>query len=184
MPGARLLARVPNFLRGTLVPRLDAGDRALFLRCALLETTPRVARLFWTVLTHLGGSTASIAAATLPLFMGEAVHVAAVHATATLVLSHLVVQLIKRTVGRPRPSCRTASTALAAEPDRFSFPSGHSAAAMSVALAYALAYPALATPLLIVAGLVGMSRVFLGVHYPGDVLMGQLIAALVGLGVR
>lgn len=184
MPGARLLARVPNFLRGTLVPRLDAGDRALFLRCALLETTPRVARLFWTVLTHLGGSTASIAAATLPLFMDEALHVAAVHATATLVLSHLVVQLIKRTVGRPRPSCRTASTALAAEPDRFSFPSGHSAAAMSVALAYALAYPALATPLLIVAGLVGMSRVFLGVHYPGDVLMGQLIAALVGLGLR
>jgi len=184
MPGARLLARVPNFLRGTLVPRLDAGDRALFLRCALLETTPRVARLFWTVLTHLGGSTASIAAATLPLFMGKALHDAAVHATATLVLSHLVVQLIKRTVGRPRPSCRTASTALAAEPDRFSFPSGHSAAAMSVALAYALAFPALATPLLIVAGLVGMSRVFLGVHYPGDVLMGQLIAALVGLGLR
>lgn len=184
MPGARLLARVPNFLRGTLVPRLDAGDRALFLRCALLETTPRVARLFWTVLTHLGGSTGSIAAATLPLFMAGAVHDAAVHATATLVLSHLVVQLIKRTVGRPRPSCRTACTALAAEPDRFSFPSGHSAAAMSVALAYALAFPALATPLLIVAGLVGMSRVFLGVHYPGDVLMGQLIAALVGVGLR
>ena len=51
---------------------------------------------------------------------------------------------------------------------------------MSVAFVYATAYPALALPLVALAAAVGMSRVFLGVHYPGDVLIGQLIAVVTG----
>ena len=69
------------------------------------------------------------------------------------------------------------------EPDRFSFPSGHAAAAMSVAFIYANAWPSLALPLIAVAGAVGLSRVFLGVHYLGDVLTGQLIAVGTGAAV-
>jgi undecaprenyl-diphosphatase len=52
---------------------------------------------------------------------------------------------------------------------------------MSVAFVYASAYPSLALPLVALAAAVGISRVFLGVHYPGDVLIGQLIAVLTGL---
>jgi undecaprenyl-diphosphatase len=52
---------------------------------------------------------------------------------------------------------------------------------MSVAFVYASAYPALALPLVVLASAVGMSRVFLAVHYPGDVLIGQLIAVVTGL---
>lgn len=49
---------------------------------------------------------------------------------------------------------------------------------MSVAFIYANAYPSVALPVLVFAGAGGVSRVFLGVHYPGDVLIGQLIAGL------
>jgi undecaprenyl-diphosphatase len=163
-----------------LLARLDARDRALFLRWSLVDHS-RLARRFWVALTHLGGVACSIAAAALPIKAGGAVGIAAQHALATLVGSHLIVQLVKRTVGRPRPSRSVDCRTLVQEPDRFSFPSGHAAAAMSVAFVYAFAFPALAPVLLPLAFLVGASRVFLGVHYPGDVLIGQLIAVLTAI---
>jgi undecaprenyl-diphosphatase len=169
-----------------LFARLDARDRELFLRWSLFDDASRTARLFWKTLTHLGGVSCSIAAAVVPLTADNVtLRGAARHAVIVLVLSHLVVQLIKRTVGRPRPSRSVDCRALVDEPDKFSFPSGHSAAAMSVAAVYAMAFPALAIALIPLAMLVGASRVCLGVHYPGDVLIGQLIAlftaALIGI---
>ncbi|HVX39035.1 MAG TPA: phosphatase PAP2 family protein [Gemmatimonadaceae bacterium] len=167
----------------TILARLDARDRDLFVRWSLFDRASAPARMFWTVLTHLGGVSCSIAAAAIPLAWHGTVAVAARHALATLVISHVIVQLIKRTVGRPRPSRSVATAALVDEPDQFSFPSGHSAAAMSVAFVYALAFPAFAPIIIPVAVLVGMSRVVLGVHYPGDVLMGQLLAVFTALGI-
>ena len=67
---------------------------------------------------------------------------------------------------------------------RFSFPSGHSASSFAIALSYAIAFPSLAVPLVGLGLLVGMSRVALGVHYPGDVLAGQTIAALMVLALH
>jgi undecaprenyl-diphosphatase len=103
-------------------------------------------------------------------------HQASRQALATLIGSHLVVQLLKRTIvrGRPAGTCQLEPTVR--EPDRFSFPSGHATASMAVALAYAAAFPAFAVPLVLLAMLVGFSRIRLGVHYPSDVLAGQLIA--------
>ena len=95
----------------------------------------------------------------------------------TVVVSHLLVQVVKRTVVRHRPAKVERLVSLVREPDCFSFPSGHATASMSVALVYGVAMPALAVPLLVLALLVGFSRVRLGVHYPSDVLVGQLIAA-------
>ena len=161
----------------TVFALLAARDRALFHRFATGPSRHRLARWGWTLVTHGGGVITSIAAATLPMLLDGAIRHAAVQALWTLVASHLVVQAIKRSVGRPRPSrFDAASKTWTLEPDRFSFPSGHSAAAMSVALVYAIAFPVLAPVLLPIALFVGFSRVRLGVHYPGDVLAGQVIA--------
>jgi undecaprenyl-diphosphatase len=167
-----------------LLMRLSAHDRALRMRCAISPAAPRASLFAWTAVTHLGGTGASLLAASLPLVACCALHQASSLALMTLVLSHLLVQVIKRTVVRGRPAKVEGCLNLVREPDCFSFPSGHAAASMSVALAYGTTFPAWAAPLLLVAAAVGFSRVRLGVHYPSDVLVGQLIAAVTGAALR
>jgi undecaprenyl-diphosphatase len=56
--------------------------------------------------------------------------------------------------------------------DEYSFPSGHTAAATVSALLFSAAIPVLSPIFFSVAMLIGMSRIYLGVHYPSDVAMG------------
>lgn len=166
----------------SLLDRVQLTERAVLARCVDHTSARRLWRVTWTVVTHLGGFTCSVAAALLPFLLADGeLQTAARHALGALVVSHLLVQVMKRTISRPRPSLRDAATALVVEPDRFSFPSGHACAAMAVCFAYAQAFPAFGAPLIAIAALVGASRVFLGVHYPGDVAIGQLIAVLTAL---
>jgi undecaprenyl-diphosphatase len=164
---------------------LDARDRALLARLMLEPSATARRRRAWEVVTVGGGARGSIAVALLPLLVALVVPRAAhaawllfVDAALILAASHLVVQVIKRTAVRPRPV-----SAGAFAPDAFSFPSGHACAALAVALAYAVHLPLLAGPAVAVAGIVGYSRIALGVHFPGDVLAGQGIAFLTALAV-
>jgi undecaprenyl-diphosphatase len=166
-----------------LLVRLGAQDRALMLRCAISPAAPRAARAGWAAITHLGGAPLSLAAAGLPWFACCALHEASGLALITLVASHLLVQLVKRTVGRGRPSFACDVSAAVPEPDRYSFPSGHATASLAVALSYGVMFPVWAGPLLLLALLVGFSRVRLAVHYPSDVVIGQMISIATSAGV-
>lgn len=65
-------------------------------------------------------------------------------------------------------------------PTSTSFPSGHSASAAAFAVAVGDVLPALRLPMGAAAGTVAFSRVYTGVHYPGDVLVGVATGALLG----
>jgi undecaprenyl-diphosphatase len=85
-------------------------------------------------------------------------------------------------VGRERPAVWAAQHALQVHtpfgyPSDKSFPSGHAQTAFGTAVYLSLLYPK-ATPLfLTLACLVGLSRISLGAHFPGDVVVGALIGS-------
>jgi undecaprenyl-diphosphatase len=87
---------------------------------------------------------------------------------------------IKAAVDRPRPHVRPLVTV----PHTPSFPSGHAASSFACALVLTWLAPRLGAPLLALASLIAASRVYVGVHYPLDVLAGALLGLAVATALR
>lgn len=61
----------------------------------------------------------------------------------------------------------------------YSFPSGHTAAACSIATVVSYYYPSFLWIFIIYAVLIGISRMYLAVHFPTDVLVGAFVGILI-----
>jgi len=161
----------------TMLDRLTVHDHRLLDALACREAPPWADRAF-RIVTHLGGASFTVAAALILIALPDTRHLGLVAGMANL-FSHLAVQVLKRTVVRQRPSVlRPQIVALAALPDHFSFPSGHSAAAMSLAIPVLLTAPLVGIPCMMLALAIGASRVYLRVHYVTDVVVGQALGAM------
>lgn len=105
----------------------------------------------------------------------------------TLVLNFLICNvLIKGNVGRTRPfEVIDGLTYLIAKPVDTSFPSGHTSSAFSLASLITCYLPRnkkwIGVISLTIAAMIGFSRMYLGVHYPSDVIVGFLLGIIFGL---
>jgi len=148
-----------------------------------------VAALVMIALTVLGSGWSMLALVPL-LAMGRTRRFA-VALVATLALTSAVVFALKAIVARVRPLHALAGVrGLFDAPTDFSFPSGHAAGSFAFAAFVATvllvaprarAAPFIAMGLFVLAAGVAISRVYLGVHFPGDVAAGALVGIGVGL---
>ena len=113
---------------------------------------------------------------------GRKGRVLVVMALVLLVASNGVSELIKLVFQRPRPCLALEAVRLlvGCSGHSFSFPSSHATNITAQALLFAFFYRPVAVPLFLFAGAVGYSRVYVGVHYPIDVVGGVLVGLACG----
>jgi membrane-associated phospholipid phosphatase len=93
-------------------------------------------------------------------------------------------ELLKRAFERPRPPLvDPAVNPLMALPNSYSMPSGHATTAFAAGVGVGLLHPRLRWPLVALAALVALSRVWLGVHYLSDVIVGATLGTAFALAV-
>jgi membrane-associated phospholipid phosphatase len=103
-------------------------------------------------------------------------------ATATVAGVYTLNTALKLIVRRPRPEL-PGLPALTSTPTQLSFPSAHASTSFAGALAYSrLGLPAI--PLYALAAGLALSRLYLGVHYPSDVLAGALLGTAIAAAIR
>ena len=131
--------------------------------------------------TKLGDAGLLFIALSLGMLIYKPTRRAGLLALFAMILGLLVTNVtIKPLVERARPWLLWPIEPLVTEKDPNSFPSGHTCAAFAAAMAWLRTLPGRGERILVVAlaVLMGLSRLYVGVHYPSDVLVGALVGAL------
>lgn len=101
----------------------------------------------------------------------------------TLIVSWVSAELLKIIVARGRPSAAMGAIIIGSDQGDFSFPSAHATVAFALAVALSAVEPKWKRPFYVLALAIGVSRMYLGYHYPLDVLAGAILGVVVGTTV-
>ena len=139
-------------------------------------------------ITYIGEFGLSVIVCALVLFIIKKTRVAGFDMAVGIVFELLIVQIIlKYAVNRARPWTEYEEFIGfykqfgIRQPTDSSFPSGHTAICFCGAVSLLFSYRAKAVPAIVIAFLVALSRIYLCLHYPTDVLGGMLIGTACGI---
>ena len=142
---------------------------------------------FWKGITMLGDSGWFWIALSLLLMVPRRTRWIGITSLAAIVIGALITNVtLKNLVARTRPYEVVEGLALLIEKQRdYSFPSGHTCASFAAAGVYWRMLPKkFGIPLVILAAMIAFSRLYVGVHYPTDVLAGLLIGLFAAWAAR
>ena len=136
---------------------------------------------FFSLITKLGDKGIFWIVLALVLLFFKKTRKAGTAMAIALILGLCVTNLgIKPLVGRIRPYAADPSIALIIPPEsEFSFPSGHTSTSFECAFVLFAYHKEWGIAAIVLAALIGFSRLYLMVHYPTDVLAGVLVGALI-----
>jgi diacylglycerol kinase family enzyme len=167
--------------KSPLLSRLHQADVAVFQRVAEWES-PALDRVMPALSEAASHSKIWMAMALVMSIAGgrKGRRTAAESLVAVGITSFLVNVVAKGLLRRPRPTDPVPEARRLHLPDSTSMPSGHTASGAAFARVVGEAYPSLRVPVNALAAAIGFSRVYTGVHYPGDVAVGWFLGKGVG----
>ncbi|MEC0226404.1 phosphatase PAP2 family protein [Paenibacillus alba] len=156
--------------------RLHNHEKRMFFWCNHVISHTFLDRTFG-LLTHMGGAMFTIIGSlSIALLTSGLWRSAGWQSFAALSASHLVAALIKKKVQRIRPYLALPHTKVGRNPLKdHSFPSGHTTAIFAVITPFLFISGWLSLTVIPLALMVGLSRIYLGLHYPSDCIAGCLL---------
>ncbi|MFN8446080.1 MAG: phosphatase PAP2 family protein [Caldilineaceae bacterium] len=176
-----------EYLRQAVLKRLkylDALDANLFLKINHLPHTSWLNRIFSTITFIFTGGSAWFALMGMIFLRSRRLggQILRVSALPLAIATFLVEFPIKFYFRRRRPFITIIQAiVIGKKPGTYSFPSGHSATAFAGAVLFSQHFPRQRGLFYTIAGLVAFSRIYLGDHYPGDVVSGSLLGTFFAL---
>ncbi len=156
-----------------IITAVNKVDLAAFKWCMSRKSAPQVASISRWV-SSLGDGYLYVLIGAVLYWLSTETSMSMFKTTLVAFAIELPAYLVfKNSIKRNRPSeVIVGFEAFLAPSDKFSFPSGHTAAAFLMATMIAIFYPPFMMFAIVLASLIGISRVLLGVHFPTDILAG------------
>ena len=164
--------------------RLIMADKNLFVLING-QMKNRILDLLMPRITHLGGAIFTLASlASFIIFFEGNLRIWSIEAIISLTVSHIIVQIIKKIYRRNRPYLDILDTKTFPNPlIDYSFPSGHTTSSFAIVTVFVLNFPSISLILIPLAIIIGISRIYLGLHYPTDVVFGALLGLITSVMV-
>ena len=136
---------------------------------------------FWVFVTHLGDGGYLWIAIGLTLLLFKKTRAVGISVLLALLINLCITNIsLKNIIARPRPfHVNPELMTLIKHPSSFSFPSGHTSGSFTAALVlFHLMPKKIGVPAVVLATMIGFSRMYVGVHYPTDVLGGIVVGII------
>ncbi len=186
-PGARVRQALLEDVAIRRMGRFDALDARLFLALNELPHT-RGGDRFLNLITEIFRGGWIWIGALLLTFLGRSEgnrDALRVLLPAVVGTTWIVEYPIKSHFRRSRPFIHVVQARVVGKkPGSWSFPSGHTASSFAAAWVLSTIWPRRSPLFLAIATAVGVSRVYAGAHYPGDVLIGALLGISISEAIR